>query len=71
MFFTSRTGIHELLVNTDVIKDLIVQRTNSSLLRYEAMKGGMKTLRQDGFMKVLKGVTTLDEVSRTTAGDIS
>jgi len=69
--YRGRTGIHELLINTDVIKDLIVQRTNSSLLRYEAMKGGMKTLRQDGFAKVLKGLTTVDEVSRTTAGDIN
>ncbi len=69
--YRGRTGIHELLINTDVIKDLVVQRTNSSLLRYEALKGGMKTLRQDGFAKVLKGMTTLDEVSRTTAGDIS
>ena len=69
--YRGRTGIHELLINTDVIKDLVVQRTNSSLLRYEALKGGMKTLRQDGFTKVLQGITTVDEVSRTTAGDIS
>lgn len=69
--YRGRTGIHELMVNTDVMKDLIVQRTNSGVLRHEAMKGGMLTLRQDGWRKVLIGTTTLEEVARTTAGDIS
>jgi general secretion pathway protein E/type IV pilus assembly protein PilB len=35
------------------------------------MKGGMVSLRQDGWRKVLMGITTIDEVARTTAGDIS
>jgi general secretion pathway protein E/type IV pilus assembly protein PilB len=69
--FRGRTGIHELLVTNDVIKDLVVQRVNSSVIRLEALKGGMITLRQDGWRKVLNGTTTIDEVSRTTAGDIS
>jgi general secretion pathway protein E/type IV pilus assembly protein PilB len=34
------------------------------------MKSGMKTLRQDGWRKVLAGQTTVDEVARVTAGDI-
>jgi general secretion pathway protein E/type IV pilus assembly protein PilB len=69
--YRGRTGIHELLVNTDAMKDLIVQRTNAGVLRFEALKNGMLTLRQDGWRKVLNGVTTIDEVARTTAGDIS
>ncbi len=69
--YRGRTGIHELLVNTDLIRDLVVQRVNSSVIRMEALKGGMRTLRQDGWQKVLNGTTTIDEVSRTTAGDIS
>jgi type II secretion system protein E len=69
--YRGRTGIHELLVNTDVMKDLIVQRTNAAVLRLEALKNGMITLRQDGWRKVLKGITTIDEVARITAGDIS
>lgn len=69
--YRGRTGIHELLVNTDVIKDLIVQRTNAGVLRLEALRGGMRTLRQDGWLKVLNGTTTVDEVGRVTAGDIS
>jgi len=69
--FRGRTGIHELLVNNDVIKDLIGQRVNSGVIRLEALKAGMITLRQDGWRKVLNGTTTVDEVTRTTAGDIS
>jgi general secretion pathway protein E/type IV pilus assembly protein PilB len=69
--FRGRTGIHELLVTNDVIKDLVVQRVNAGVIRLEALKGGMITLRQDGWRKVLNGTTTIDEVARTTAGDIS
>jgi general secretion pathway protein E/type IV pilus assembly protein PilB len=69
--YRGRTGIHELLVNNDVIRDLIVQRVNAGVIRMEALKAGMTTLRQDGWRKVLLGITTIDEVARTTAGDIS
>ncbi|MGL6096243.1 MAG: GspE/PulE family protein, partial [Fimbriiglobus sp.] len=69
--YRGRTGIHELLVNNDVIRDLIVQRVNSGIIRLEALKAGMRTLRQDGWQKVLNGTTTVDEISRVTAGDVS
>lgn len=69
--YRGRTGIHELLITGDVIKDLVVQRTNANVLRMEGLKAGMRTLRKDGWMKVLNGVTTADEVNRTTAGDIT
>jgi general secretion pathway protein E/type IV pilus assembly protein PilB len=69
--YRGRTGIYELLVNNDVIRDLIVQRVNAGVIRLEALKAGMVTLRQDGWRKVLAGTTTIDEVARTTAGDIS
>jgi general secretion pathway protein E/type IV pilus assembly protein PilB len=68
--YRGRTGIYELLVNNDVLKELIVQRVNAGLIRAEGLKAGMLTLRQDGWRKVHMGITTLDEVCRTTAGDI-
>jgi type II secretion system protein E len=68
--YRGRTGIHELLVNNDLIRELIVTRVNAGVIRKEALKAGMKTLRQDGWQKVLDGTTTIDEVARTTAGDI-
>ena len=68
--FRGRTGIHELMVTTDSIRELIVNRANSSVIRHEATKQGMITLRRDGWRKVVNGTTTLDEVARVTAGDI-
>ncbi|MBY0457177.1 MAG: Flp pilus assembly complex ATPase component TadA, partial [Gemmataceae bacterium] len=69
--YRGRTGIHELLLNNDVMKELVVQRVNAGVIRLEALKAGMITLRQDGWRKVLNGTTTIDEVTRTTAGDLS
>jgi general secretion pathway protein E/type IV pilus assembly protein PilB len=69
--YRGRTGIHELLINNDVMRELVVQRVNAGVIRHEALKCGMITLRQDGWRKVLNGTTTIDEVTRTTAGDIS
>jgi type II secretion system protein E len=68
--FRGRTGIHELMVTNETIRELIVQRTNASHIRQEALKAGMMTLRMDGWRKVLSGVTSIDEVARVTAGDI-
>jgi general secretion pathway protein E/type IV pilus assembly protein PilB len=69
--FRGRTGIHELMVTDDEIRDLVVQRVNAGTIRNFALKKGMITLRQDGWRKVQRGVTTIDEVARVTAGDIS
>ena len=69
--FRGRTSIHELMVTGENIRELVVQRVNAGVIRHEAMKVGMLTLRQDGWRKVGLGVTTVDEVARVTAGDIS
>ena len=68
--FRGRTGIHELMVMTDPLREMVVSRVNAAVIRHEAMKSGMKTLRQDGWRKVLMGQTTVDEVARVTAGDV-
>jgi general secretion pathway protein E/type IV pilus assembly protein PilB len=67
--FRGRTGIHELLQTGEAIRELVVQRVNAGVIRHEAMKLGMRTLRMDGWQKVLNGTTTMDEVGRVTAGD--
>jgi len=69
--YKGRTGIFELMVTGDAVKELISQRVNANVIRHEAMKAGMITLRQYGWRKVLDGATTIDEVARTTAGDIA
>jgi general secretion pathway protein E/type IV pilus assembly protein PilB len=69
--FRGRMGIYELMVTGDSIRDMCVQRVNASVIRNQALKEGMITLRQDGWRKVLQGKTTIDEVARVTASDIS
>jgi general secretion pathway protein E/type IV pilus assembly protein PilB len=69
--FRGRTGIHELLVSNDRIREMCVQRENAMAIRNQALKDGMMTLRQCGWRKVLDGVTTIEEVARTTKGDIN
>jgi type II secretion system protein E len=68
--FRGRTGIYELMVTGDKIRDMCVERVNAGHIRKQAVQEGMITLRQDGWRKVQKGVTTIDEVARVTAGDI-
>jgi general secretion pathway protein E/type IV pilus assembly protein PilB len=69
--FRGRQGIFELMVTGDTIREMVVQRVNAGAIRKEALKEGMVTLRQDGWRKVQQGLTTIDEVARVTAGDIS
>lgn len=69
--YRGRTGIYELMVTGDTIRDLVVERVNAAAIRAQAMKEGMITLRQDGWRKVLQGITTIEEVARVTAGDVS
>jgi general secretion pathway protein E/type IV pilus assembly protein PilB len=68
--FRGRQGIFELMVTGDTIREMCVQRVNAGVIRNQAIKEGMITLRQDGWRKVLAGITTIDEVARVTAGDI-
>jgi len=60
--YRGRTGIHELLVCTDEIKSLIYKRAKAMDIRDVAIQQGMRTLKQDGIEKVLKGQTTIEEV---------
>src|SRR5262245_20561523 len=51
--FRGRTGIYELMITGDSIRDMVTQRVNASAIRNQALKEGMITLRQDGWRKVL------------------
>jgi len=65
--FKGRTGIFEILPVTDEIRPLIIAHASASEIRQRAIAvHGMKTLREDGWNKVLSGVTTLDEILRVT-----
>ncbi|MCM8818261.1 MAG: type II secretion system ATPase GspE [Candidatus Omnitrophica bacterium] len=64
--YYGRTGIFELLVIDEEIRELILKRESSSNIKKMALKKGMKTLRMDGIEKVKKGLTTISEVLRVT-----
>jgi len=63
--YRGRTGIFELLSINEKIKQLISEKASTQLIREAAKKTvGMVSLREDGLGKVLKGITTLEEVDR-------
>ncbi len=67
--FRGRLGLFELLVTTDAVRQLAHDRASSWKMKQVAVESGMKSLRQDGWRKVLAGSTTMDEVLRVTKGD--
>jgi len=67
--FVDRTGIYEILPIDDVLKEQIMERVSSSIIKRDSIQRGCRTLRMDGARKVLKGVTTASEVLRVTQLD--
>ena len=68
--FSGRLGIFELMVTTENIRQLAQGRVGSWKIKNAALADGMRTLRDDGWRKVLDGRTTVDEVARVSKGDI-
>ncbi|HEY3760939.1 MAG TPA: ATPase, T2SS/T4P/T4SS family [Verrucomicrobiae bacterium] len=64
-----RFGIFEIFNIDDEARKLIYEKVSSSVLRARAREMGMRTLREDGVRKVLAGLTTADEVIRSSVGD--
>jgi type II secretory ATPase GspE/PulE/Tfp pilus assembly ATPase PilB-like protein len=64
--YRGRMGIHELLIMDDSIRSLITEHPSVTDLAAAAKKRGTVSLRNDGYMKVLKGETSLNEVMRVT-----
>jgi general secretion pathway protein E len=64
--YKGRTGIHEVLPYTEAIKKITIEQTDLELLRAQAIKEGMVTLRENAIKKFLSGVTTYQEVLRVT-----
>jgi type II secretion system protein E len=64
--FKGRTAIYEILALDDDIRDLVVRRAPMNEIKEEALKKGMRTLFNDGMVKVERGITTVKEVLRVT-----
>ena len=64
--YWGRVGIYELLQVTEDIQKLILEKKDANLIKERARKAGMRTLRQDGWLKVREGITTVSEVLRVS-----
>ena len=68
--YMGRTGIFELLVMTPLVQDLTLKGVDSNVIKREARRNGMRTLREDGARKVLQGLSTIEEVLRVTRDEM-
>jgi type II secretion system protein E len=67
--YSGRVGVFELIRNDAVIRKLCVESASAGQIREYAIKNGMTTLRQDGWNKVIAGITSVEDVLRITKGD--
>ncbi|MGB2787300.1 MAG: ATPase, T2SS/T4P/T4SS family [Candidatus Saccharimonadaceae bacterium] len=65
--YSGRAGLYEVMDVNEEIQNLIVKRATSSEIQRKAVEQGMITMRQDGYLKALQGLTTLEEVNRVAA----
>ena len=64
--YTGRVGIFELMELNDEIRKMIMRNDDAAAITNAARRNGMRNLREDGWLKVSRGVTTADEVMRVT-----
>ncbi len=64
--YQGRKGIYELLIVTEALRPLIMNRASATTIAQRAMEAGMRTLRTDGWNKVKAGTTTIEEILRVT-----
>ncbi len=67
--YKGRIGLYEVMPMKEEIKELVLARASTSEIKKEAIRLGMKTLRQSGISKIKEGVTTIEEVLRSTIED--
>ena len=60
------SDVAEVLTMTDPVRRLVMKHATSGEIQNQAVSEGMRTMYQDGLLKCLRGVTTLDEVLRVT-----
>lgn len=65
--YSGRAGLFEVMEVTEDIQQLITARASSTEIQKKAIEQGMITMRQDGYLKALQGITTLEEVNRVTS----
>jgi type IV pilus assembly protein PilB len=67
--YKGRLAVFEIMVMNDDMRELIMQQASTAVLRHEARKRGMRTLRECGMLSIYDGQTTIDEIVRETLGE--
>ncbi len=67
--YKGRSAIFEIMVMEDNMRDLVMAQASTAVLRTEAVRRGMRTLRESGLLSIYEGITTIDEVVRETTSD--
>jgi len=67
--FKGRIGLYEAFAVSPAIQEMILKRATSAQIQAQASKEGMITMRQDGYLKALNGLTTIQEVDRVASED--
>ena len=65
--YSGRAGLYEVMDVSEEIQGMITRRATTAEVQRQAQREGMVTMRQDGYLKALQGITTLEEVNRVTA----
>lgn len=65
--YSGRAGLYEVMDVSEEIQGMITRRATTAEIQRQAQREGMVTMRQDGYLKALQGITTLEEVNRVTA----
>lgn len=68
--YKGRIAIYEILIVNDDIRELIMENKDASSIKHTAVESGMVTLKEDGKRKVVRGITTTQELLRVTGEDI-
>lgn len=68
--YKGRIGLFELMMMSEPIRELVLKGASTSQLGEQAISEGMRTLREDGILKVLEGMTTVDELLRVVFVDV-
>lgn len=69
--YSGRMGIYEAFTVSEEIQKLILERSTSTEIQKKAQEQGMITMREDGYLKALAGMTTLNEINRVAAADVT
>ena len=67
--YRGRLALYEIMTVDDTLRELIMTQASTAVLKMEARKRGMRTLRESGMLAIYDGQTTIEEVVRETLGE--